>query len=274
MLAVRPPSPAAIVAIASAPIRLGMPHMGPKGLSEAWLLRELGDRHWQGLAGHLGRRPSDLTDRDGHRVYAAFRSVRMEGLDLSRAREDGCFDVATSLARLSRTQVLSTHALFVDRHAVGTVTMVTAFIRREVAGQNARVARTPVEGLDMLPDVEAPDASVQPPSGAPVRPADCAGEVTFTPCPDEDFNGAGFLYFPAYVAFANRASCAILGRPFRDGALRGRRVTYFGNVDDGVPIIVRVCVPVPVSGGTEHRCAIIEAGTDRPLALVEALVGA
>lgn len=272
MLAVRPPSLCPGISVAPAPVRLGMPQLGPKGLSEAWLLRELGDRHWRGLSSHLGRRPSDLKDQDGHRVYAAFRSIRMEGLALGRAGEDGLFEVTTSLARLSRTQVLSTHSLFVDHHPVGSVTMVTAFVRREAPGQNARVSRALVEGLETLPHVEAPDALVRPVPEMSGGPGPRAGEVAFTPCPDEDFNGAGFLYFPSYVAFANRASSSVFGRSFGSGALQGRRVAYFGNVDEGIPIIVRVEIPVLVSELLLHRSTIVETGTERLLAIVEALV--
>lgn len=273
MFAVRPPFSAAGVTIASDPVRLGMPQLGPRGLSEAWLLGELGDRHWQGLAAHLGRRTSDLTDADGHRVYAAFRAIHMRNLDLARAREDGIFQVTTTLARASRTQVLSSHVLSLDGQDAGTVVMVSAFIRREVAGRNARVCRACIAGLDELPHAILPDGVLQPaPPRAGPREA-MAGEVTFTPCPEEDFNGAGFLYFPAYVAFANRAGLEVLGRSAPGATLRERRVAFFGNVDEGARIVVAVHAPRPASGGQAHRFCISEAGTARPLALVEALIG-
>ena len=49
-------------------ITIGMPQMNSLGLSENWLLKEAGDRHWQQLAGSLGQHPAQLRDVQGRRV--------------------------------------------------------------------------------------------------------------------------------------------------------------------------------------------------------------
>ena len=49
------PSPRALMEQALFPhVLLGMPHLAPTGLSETWLMKELGHRHWLMLARHLG----------------------------------------------------------------------------------------------------------------------------------------------------------------------------------------------------------------------------
>ncbi|MDB5644134.1 MAG: hypothetical protein JWN07_3451 [Hyphomicrobiales bacterium] len=269
MLVVRPPLHATAVPIATDRIRLGMPHLGPRGLSEGWLLRELGDRHWQALATQLGRKASCMTDRSGNRVYAAFRSIVMEELDFTAAQEDGTLEVATSLARLSKTQVVSDHTLTLDGQSAGQIRMVSTFIRRETEGQNARVARTPVEGLDALPLLRTIDEGLIAKASALLPPERYVGTVAFAPCPQEDFNGAGFLYFPAYVAFANRACWRVLGARDTQGPLRQRKVAYFGNIDEGAGIIAKVEAPVVKNGGVRTRCLLVDSTTQRPLALVD-----
>lgn len=224
-------------------VHLGMPHLVPGGLSETWLLRHLGDVHWQMLARQLGCAPSRIADRTGARVYAAFRHVALEGLRLDAAREDGRLEVRSHLWRLSRTQVLSRHAVALDGAPAGTATLVSAFVRREAAS-NRRICRVEVPGLADLPEWDgarlAPLALSQAPEAA---------RLTFTPCPSEDFNGAGFLYFSSYVGLAERALFAHAPACAGATTTRTRRVAYHGNIDpgDAVEILTHLA---PRAGGT------------------------
>ena len=54
----------------------GMPQLSYGGLSENWLLKECGDRHWWNLAGQLGFANPNFHDALGNRLYAAFTAVR------------------------------------------------------------------------------------------------------------------------------------------------------------------------------------------------------
>lgn len=217
-------------------VRLGMPHLTLNGLSETWLLKELGDIHWQVLAQSLGRPAAGIADRDGNRVYAAFRIVRVEDARFAEAREDESLSVRSSLWRLSRTQVISRHNLSISGHAVGRVTLVSAFIRRE-GGSNHKVCRVEVPGLSQLPAWDGPQPAAMPP-----RPQDAPDDegLLFLPCPGEDFNGAGFLYFSSYVAIAERAAFALHPDWGIGAATVERTVCYYGNVDAGAALRARV----------------------------------
>lgn len=208
-------------------VPLGMPHLVPGGLSETWLLRHLGDVHWQMLARQLGCAPSRITDRTGARVYAAFRHVALEGLHLDAAREDGRLETRSHLWRLSRTQVLSRHALALNGVAAGSATLVSAFVRREAAS-NHRICRVEVPGLADLPAWDGARPPPFPPGDAPP-----GARLTFTPCPAEDFNGAGFLYFSSYVGLAERGLFAHAPRLACTSTTRQRIITYHGNIDPG-----------------------------------------
>jgi probable biosynthetic protein (TIGR04098 family) len=63
-------------------VQVGMPQMALGYLSENWLLKELGDLHWDKLCSSLQRKSNDLVDsqgRDSMRrlfVYASSSMVR------------------------------------------------------------------------------------------------------------------------------------------------------------------------------------------------------
>ena len=208
-------------------VTLGMPHLTPQGLSESWLLKHLGDVHWQMIAARIRRPAAGIEDVEGRRVYAAFRQLRLEGARFEEAREDDVLVVDSALWRLTRTQLISQHRLTAGGRGLGTVTLVSAFIRRE-GGSNRRVCRVEVPGLAELPGW----GGLLPERATAPHDLEEAADFTFTPCPSEDFNGAGFLYFPSYVAIAERALFAS-GAGLADGVLRERTVHFHANLDAG-----------------------------------------
>ncbi|MCB4768013.1 hypothetical protein LGR54_05305 [Ancylobacter sp. Lp-2] len=237
-------------------VRLGMPHLAPQGLSESWLLKRLGDLHWQMLAARLGRPASAVEDREGNRVYAAFRQLRLEAARLDRAGEDDALVIRSRLWRLTRTQLISRHTLEIGGEALGRVTLVSAFIRRE-GGSNRRVCRVEVPGLAELPLWGPP----QPDPPSLDEGEGPSAEFAFTPCPPEDFNGAGFLYFPAYVAIAERALYAAGWMPPAGLPVRERTVRFHANLDPGDRVEVRAHL-LPAEPGELHVAAVLSRGSD------------
>ncbi|GLK86013.1 Pnap_2097 family protein [Ancylobacter defluvii] len=237
-------------------VRLGMPHLVPQGLSESWLLKQLGDVHWQLLAARIGRPASAVEDWEGNRVYAAFRQLRLEAARLDLAREDDGLVIRSCLWRLTRTQLISQHALEIGGEAAGLVTLVSAFIRRE-GGSNRRVCRVEVPGLTELPFWGQLQPEVPPLAEAP-GPAEA---FSFTPCPPEDFNGAGFLYFPAYVAIAERALHATRWKAAADTPVRERTVRFHANLDAGDRIDVATCL-LPTATGEARIASALRRASD------------
>jgi probable biosynthetic protein (TIGR04099 family) len=211
---------------------LGMPQLVPSGLSETWLLKYLGDVHWRMLSVRLGKAPSEIVDRHRERVYAAFRHLRVDKARLDLAREDSTLTTHSWLWRLTRTQLLSRHTVCIDDREIATVTMVSAFIRRDGL-TNSRVSRVEVPGLQMLPACEDPVFN-------DIAGSDWHGETRFSflPCPSEDFNGAGFLYFSSYVAMAERALLHHDVNLAIGSSTRRRSVSFERNLDPGTPVLI------------------------------------
>lgn len=250
-------------------VRLGMPHLALRGLSEGWLMKQLGDVHWQMLAERLGRPPSAVEDREGNRVYAAFRQLRLEAARLHLAREDDALLLRSRLWRLSRTQLISQHRLAIGGEAVGgeglgTVTLVSAFIRRE-GGSNRRVCRVEVPGLAELPLWEG--FQPEPPPQA-AEEGEALPDFAFTPCPVEDFNGAGFLYFPAYAGIAERALHAARPALALASHPRERLVRFHANIDpgDSVRVTTRLIAAAAAAGQLQVRSLLHRVSDDALMA--------
>jgi probable biosynthetic protein (TIGR04099 family) len=239
-------------------ILLGMPHLTGSGLSENWLLRELGHRHWLLLAELTGRSVPRFCDDRGDPVYGVFCAVSIEDGDFRQAQENRVLQIASSLARISHTEIQSTHRLAIDGFAIGTVTMVSTFASRAV-GYNHAIARAIADGLPPVKSAVANFARSRraPSSLAKLAAGLCAGRlgshmgfdprvekevcsIAFDPCPSVDFNSAGFMYFANLIAMIDRMEY----RLDRDAAPRAttadRDVFFYGNVVRSGTVEVRL----------------------------------
>jgi probable biosynthetic protein (TIGR04099 family) len=61
--------------------------------------------------------------------------------------------------------------------------------------------------------------------------ADTGAGYSFDPCPAQDFNGAGFLYFTSFLGFVDRAEWQ--HSPSLEKPIQEREAYYYSNVDAG-----------------------------------------
>src|SRR5262249_24290428 len=122
-------------------IVVGMPHLAFGGLSENWLWKECGHRHWVALANRFGLAQPDFRDARGNRLYAAFTAVRLRDGNLSRVAEGAALVINSSIARVSQTQHVSEHHVTSAGQNVSQVMMASAFVRRTLNGSNRHVER-------------------------------------------------------------------------------------------------------------------------------------
>lgn len=276
--ATEPSTEAAVAAPAPAPrptrargrrqvLTLGMPALSACGLSEPWLQKTCGDRHWQALAALLGRAPADWADAAGRPVYAAFGALRWQAAGDGRAAAalaDGDRLVVTSrCGLLDRTQAWSTHGLATPRGPVGRLSMLSCFVSRRGDG-NRTIGRVAL----------APDAPAAAPPAelaawrAALReavPADAdapaLAEAGFDPCPRSDFNGAGLLYFASYGSFVDRALWGWRRLP-PDARVLERTLVFRGNLEPGEALRVRLLGDTPGAAGTRRLALALHAGGD------------
>jgi probable biosynthetic protein (TIGR04099 family) len=256
--------------------RAGMPQLAHAGLSENWLLKECGHRHWEALAAAMGRELPDFVDDNGARAYAAFTAVRVSEAALNQVREHDAFDIATTLNPCGPARHFSVHHLRCGDAMLARVAMSSTFVRREQAGNNQSVVRARFAALNQPVAATPADASATVRLAKALRagrwtdeigiaqPQPCEAIVAeFVPCPNNDFNGAEFLYFASFQAFVDRAEWGALVHRFAmPPALVRRDMFFHGNLNVGDTLGVRVVARRDGEGEIMHWCEV-RRGSDR-----------
>ena len=222
-------------------ILLGMPHLNPRGLSETWLMKELGHRHWLMLARDMGMPDADFRTPDGREAYAAICATSLTRANLEAARANDVLAIHSSLSPVSRTQYSSLHHVFIGDDLIAVVELLSAFVARTRDGDNRSLTKMGLSVVGALPSTSSTLAA----SAAAFRrnqldvclelslaALDIVETVSITPSVQEDFNGAGLLYFANFQALTTRAiqNC---GEPAR---ISRRDVFFHGNINPGETI--------------------------------------
>lgn len=252
-------------------VRLGMPQLAFGGLSETWLLKELGAIHWQLIAEAAGLEQPTFRDTDGANVYPAFCGTSIAGARFGAAQEHDLLVIASDLARVSATQCASRHHLMCRGQPIGVVSLSSVFVKRGLRRNNQGLVRVASTMLDLpvrrdFVPITALASSIrsgrwQSHFGFTSKRSEELGKITFQPCPAQDFNGAGLLYFPSFSAFVDRAEWAMLGQ--LDLTTKARDVVYHGNVDPGETVIVSFLGLRRDLRATTHWCQLTSSAGRR-----------
>lgn len=239
----QPPTARELLDLSLSPyVLLGMPHLAPTGLSETWLMKELGHRHWLMLARHLGMENADFRTADGRKVYASICASSMRHARLNAAQADDVLEIRSVIIPLSRCQVSSRHRIMVDAHLIAEVELISAFVTRRTERDNYSLTRVEQgkDSIESFGNSELADAAgiVRRHAELPylgISLDDAAKPLlTFTPDYVEDFNGADLLYFAQFQAIFRRAAQHV-------GCIQGanavrRDIFFYGNVQPGEPL--------------------------------------
>lgn len=250
----------------------GMPQLCGSGLSENWLLKECGHRHWLAIAHSQGQAQPEFRDAQGHKVYAAFSLVRIRQAQLERVEENHAFSISTQCQPAGRTQHYSQHEVQLHGQRIAELEMLSVFVRRAQAGSNRSIARAAMaapHAASLQPGLAAAaEAFVQ--HGRERRaagPATTAADVhttIFTPCPYNDFNGADLLYFSSFQSMVDRAEWDWMrtnGIAQGPAALRERELVFHGNLDMGDCVHTALQAGTPGNGQLGHT-STLRRGSD------------
>ena len=230
-------------------ILLGMPQLCRGGLSETWLLKDIGHRHWTLLAYALGQSMPAFEDARGAPVHAAFNAVSLRQGDLGAARANAAMQVASEVSRLSNTQFRTLHRMSTAGRMVAEVEVISVFVKRMVPGVNRSAVSATPAGLPPLPG-RTPVTGFAAEASAlrgerwdqhfGFRRIDgrAQAELIIDPCPSQDFNGVGFLYCAMFQSFVDRAEWAFFRITDHQLTTRRRDLIYRGNIE----LSDRVCI--------------------------------
>jgi hypothetical protein len=122
---------------------VNMPQMAMGGLSESWLLKELGDMHWAMITSGLDSPSSALKDGAGNRLYATFTRIGYSlRKQLSAIGEDTRLDLTGTISRFGAGTFISDIALRHDL-APGEARLMSNFSRRGEANNTSLLKGQP-----------------------------------------------------------------------------------------------------------------------------------
>jgi probable biosynthetic protein (TIGR04099 family) len=218
-------------------ILIGMPHLNGSGLSETWLMKELGHRHWLMLARHLGLDTADFRTADGEEAYAAICATSLTAARFNAVRANDILTIHSTMSAVSRTQTSTRHELSVDGRSIGTVELISTFVHRTIKGSNHSIARVALREpqaqwfeLSLLAQNAASirNGRLGRHFGLPVLADKPIRTFKFAPSISQEFNGAGLFYFAEFQALADRA----LENWFpAKGPVIRKEVFFLGNIE-------------------------------------------
>lgn len=246
-------------------VKVGMPQMALGCLSENWLLKELGDLHWETLCSSLKSTSRDLVDSQGRRLYATFVRIRIE---LDGSLRDFCegdeISFCSEMMRFGRSTVQSTITIQGPKSS-GTATLLTTFSVRTRADSNALLKSEPVgeyHGIEAASDISdffKEYSAVRSEFGRYIGDLQPGPEDTYQINPFVDSNGANLLYFAAYQSISDLLT--LRSHPGEMNVSTCRRDIYFFRNTDLSDTVYRqpVARSLHPSGGGDSSHLLIRA---------------
>lgn len=242
-----------------------LPQTDATGLSENWLFKHCGERHWDYLCeaiGVSGVNSKEMRDDAGNRLYPTFVAIKGRyATPLCTVQMDQHFQTTVKLNHFGRAFFHSTIA-FANEEARFDLEMLTTFVARNRKGLNELHQSLPStnlaynsEPLNSPPPILKLSRQLR---HAELKEYDLLGyrfslgepdlglHISFEPSPYIDYNGAGLLYFAAYPTIADTLERQLIVRhqlaeTTRDWTVQSstvaRDVFYYRNLDLGKRLV-------------------------------------
>lgn len=225
---------------------VNMPQMALGGLSESWLLKEMGDFHWFQLCEGLNTKSFDLTDQTDERLYATFVRIRHESnKSLGAFQENEKIELGGTIKRFGSSMYFSKNVLYNDDKKVD-FRMMTTFSSRGhdnsklTKGKPHSGIKNDILELDEMPDFGQKYRMIRKQvensivlSGVNFEMKEAAVfQMDYDINPYHDINGVNLLYFAAYPIISDFCEYNFIKK--NKGAINktntiARDIFYFNN---------------------------------------------
>lgn len=235
---------------------VNMPHMAMGGLSESWLLKELGDMHWSMITSGLGSESASLKDGNGNRLYATFTRIRYSfGKPLSAIGENSSLDLQGTISRFGAGTFISDIVLG-HEHAAGEARLMSNFSRRGETNNTSLMKGQPTIPPDCpIPEIPLPSFVLEYRERRATKPDAALFECEYDIIPFYDVNGVGLLYFAAYPIISDICSLRY-ARDIAERSTISREIYYFANADIQDRLIFRVHKSEPSPSGLDIETSL------------------
>jgi len=235
-------------------VEIRMPQMANGALSESWLLKYLGDKHWFLLSDGFNKKSSEFKDEKGNRMYATFVRINFSTSPLISFKENEIINFNSKIEGFGNHTFISNIKGKSSNNAINA-TLLTTFSTRandnnnEISKSNldliptriGQLSKTPIHLNDyrllrkgLLEEITSIYGNF------PITDNiifSCEYEVN----PYYDINGVGLLYFAAYPIVSD--SCCL--KYFKDNKSYShqtifRDIFYFANCNQTDKIIFQL----------------------------------
>lgn len=246
----------------------GMPHLSYQGLSENWLLKECGHRHWLALAELNNQSLPDFHDVSGNKAYAAFTAVKITSKSLDKIEENQSFSMRSEVTRVGAARYYGEHSVYSRSFNAAHISMLSTFVYRREHGNNQSITRAnfvnePKEFNGDRDELNnwitfakaARSYNWVEHLGIQRYYSGDKKRIIFNPSPYSDFNGAYFLYFANFQNFIDKAEWEWFARDSL-WALDQRELYFYGNINVGDPLIVTLGSALESKNELKHWCEV------------------
>jgi len=198
-------------------IEIRMPQMANSALSENWLLKCLGDIHWQLISKGFNKKSSDFKDDIGNRLYATFVRVNYSVSPLNEFLENEIIEFSGNIEGFGNNSFISNIKANCNHKYINAKLMTTFSIREN--GNNNKITKSEVkERSNQIGKVAGTPMFLNEfrllKKGLLDHILTSFGEFTITDepifeseysiNPYYDINGIGLLYFASYPIIADK----------------------------------------------------------------------
>ena len=193
---------------------VNMPQMALTGLSESWLMKEIGDCHWHMLCEDLGLKSNEIFDEIGNRLYATFVRIKFESSSsLKDYQENDLLDIFGTIQRIGNTLYFSQVDITCNDKSIKCY-LATTFSTRESDSDNTKLTKgvpstsddTVIATISEIPKHIREIVKLKKSSINNIivgnHSFDLTDDVLFKTTykinPYTDINGVGLLYFASY----------------------------------------------------------------------------
>jgi len=188
-----------------------MPQMANSALSENWLLKEMGDLHWELLSRGLEQKSSGFTDNLGNRLYAAFVRINYSLSPLNAFKEHDIISLGAAIKRFGNYAYYSSvNGACNDKFIKAN--LMTSFSCRKT-NDNSQIAKSApeekinnIEELEIAPDFYTEHRLIKKGLINEIQTGEYNFKITDNVLesichsinPHFEINGVGLLYFASY----------------------------------------------------------------------------
>jgi probable biosynthetic protein (TIGR04098 family) len=233
-------------------IEIRMPQMANGALSENWLLKYLGDIHWQLISNGFNKKSSEFRDEAGNRLYATFVRVNYCISPLNEFLENQVIEFTAGMEGFGNNSFVSNISARCDHKHINA-TLLTTFSVRENGNNDKIIKYVPLERTNQISQLSKTPLFLDEyrllrkglmdhiftPLGEFLITNETSFEWEYSINPFYDINGVGLLYFAAYPIIADICFSEYFHKPqvyttvYRD-------IFYFSNCNSTDKIIFRL----------------------------------